>query len=105
MIPFYAQPGAGGASALPLSNYVNSKALANGVNEDETVPAGAYFAVFGANGDFYVKRGGTAALPTDVTNGSGSAANPYIIAVEPGDVIGIMAGATVLVTISYYGKG
>lgn len=99
------EQGSGGFSALPFSDFVNSKALAAGVNEDITVPDGAYFAIFSGSVNFYAKPGGTAAVPTDITNGSASILNPYIVAVTPGQVIGLIAAADCLVTISYYGKG
>ena len=101
----YPKQGSGGFSALPLSDYIDGKALAANTNEDITVPAGAHFAILGGTVDFYAKRGGTAAVPTDVADGSGSMLNPYIIAVEPGDIIGLISAATCLVTIAYYGKG
>lgn len=105
MLSGYPKQGSGGFSALPLSDYVDSKALAANTNEDITVPARAHFAVFGGTIDFYAKRGGTAAVPTDVADGTGSVLNPFIVAVEPGDVIGLISAATCLVTIAYYGKG
>lgn len=101
----YPKQGSGGFSALPLSDYIDAKALAANTNEDITVPAGAHFAIFGGTIDFYAKRGGTAAVPTDIADGTASMLNPYILAVEPGDIIGLIAGNTCLVTIAYYGKG
>jgi hypothetical protein len=101
----YPKQGSGGFSALPLSDYVDCKSLGVTTNEDITVPAGAHFAMFGGTIDFYAKRGGSAAIPTDVADGSGSILNPYIVAVEPGDIIGLISAAACLVTIAYYGKG
>lgn len=101
---FNPKQGSGGASALPLADYVDAKSLAANTNEDITVPARAHFAMFSATADFYAKRGGTAAVPGDVADGTASQLNPYLVAVEPGDVIGLVAPATTVVTISYFGK-
>lgn len=98
--------GGGGFSALTLSGYVDTRVLGVATNEDITVPAGAHFAILSGTIDFYAKRGGSAAIAAgDVTDGSGSVLNPYIIAVEPGDVIGLISAAACIVTISYFGKG
>lgn len=105
MKEFDIQKAGNDAGALPLPDYVNVKRFAAATNENETVPAGAYFAIFSADVDFYVKRGGTAAVPSDdVSDGSGSFLNPLIVSVIPGDVIGVIAIGSGTVTIAYYGN-
>ena len=102
----YPKQGSGGFSALPLSDYIDAKILAANTNETFTVPAGAHFVIFGGTADFYAKRGGTAAVPTDTADGTASMLNPYILAVEPGDTIGVISTpANTIVTAAYYGKG
>jgi len=84
------------------SDVVNSLALAAGVAESTTVPALAGKVFFSSTGTIYVKVGGTAAVPTDITNGTASELNPSCYIVSPGDVISVIAPATCIVTFSYY---
>lgn len=91
--------------ARPAPDYVNAKALSAGANEDETVPSGAKFVVFSATADFYAKRGGTAAVPGDVSDGSASELNPSIWQIDDITTIGLIAPATTVVTMSYYSGG
>ena len=59
------------------SSYVDNFDLAAGVADTVTVPTGAVIAVFSANTDFLIRRGGTATLITaDVEDGTGSILNP-----------------------------
>lgn len=95
-------------TALPISDYINAHVYAAATNEDETVPAGAHFAILTGTVAFYVKRGGTAAVPAgDVSNGSGSqlcvVGTQLSIAVTPGDVLGIIAVSAGVVTVAYFG--
>lgn len=88
------------ASALrPPPSYVDVRVLAANTNEDHTVPADGAYVIFSADcAEFYVKRGGTAAVPgADVTNGSGSELNPagYYVADISG---GANAGSSVAAT-------
>ncbi len=86
--------------------YVNAKSLAANTSETDTIPTGANFVLFGANCNFYAKPGATAAVPTDVTDGSASEANPqawYIKSSLTGMTqISVIAEGACLVTLSYY---
>lgn len=88
----------------PAPEYVDAMFLAASVNEDYTVPANANYLIFSANADFYVKKGGTAAVPsTEVADGSGSEMNPVGYSVEGGETLGFIApAADTVVTISVY---
>lgn len=93
------------AAALPLSQWVDARVVAANVSETVTVPAGAQFAIFNSNIDFYIKSGGAAAVPAaDVTDGTGSALNPQVIAVTPADTFGVISASAGIITISYYGS-
>jgi len=66
------------ADILRAPNYVNTAVLSSGVGQAFDVPAGCQFVFFGANCDFHVKYGSTAAaLPTSsLSTGSGNEINP-----------------------------
>src|SRR2546423_5218103 len=74
------RPGANGepifARSAPL--YVDARDLAATTNETHTVPAGADYVIFSADGDFYAKTNGAAAVPSDVTDGTASELNPVV---------------------------
>jgi hypothetical protein len=103
---FELAPAVGGTNSylrLPPT-YVAARVLAANVAEDHTVPTGAKYVVFSAScAAFYVKRGGTAAVPAgDVTDGTASELNPagyYIVGVT---TLGLIAPATCVVTMAFY---
>lgn len=87
----------------PLALYNDARVLAAGVAESVTVPAGASYAFFAGTADFYVRIGGTAAVPAaDVTDGTAPTLNPTARAVTPGDTLSIVSAATCIVTISWH---
>ncbi len=94
------------SSVRLVPTYINSRSLAANVSETDTIPTGANFVLFGANCNFYAKPGATAAVPTDVTDGTGSEANPqawYIKSSLTGITqISVIAEGACLVTLSYY---
>jgi len=95
------------AEALPLPDCVNVEVTAGAATPDQTVPAGAQFVRICSTVIFYLKRGGTAAVPAaDVSDGSGSqlyAANTeYWFAVTPAEVIGVAVGAAAIITFGYF---
>lgn len=60
----------------PMSKYVNSYALAAGVAETVTWPTGYEFCKIQGTDNYWIRSGGTAAVPTtDVTDGTASAMN------------------------------
>lgn len=70
-----------------------------------TVPAGARFALFSSNADFYARwDGGAAVVPSsNVVDGTGSELKPAARSVEAGDTFSLIAGAaTTAVTITFY---
>ena len=89
---------------VPFSNYVLAKSLAASVAESFTVPAGAAYVVFSANGDFYAKVGGTATVPGDVTDGTASELNPTARACSPASTISVISPYATVVTAAFYAK-
>ena len=93
-------------AAPVFSTYINGRALAANTNEDETVPSGAKIVAITPTVDCYIEPGGTAAVPTDVTDGSGSlligAGQTRWFALDDVANIGLISAATCLVTLEYY---
>lgn len=98
--------GAEDFSALPQPDWIDAKALAAGVAELFTVPDGAEFVLFSANATFAAKMGGptvTAAMPTDVADGSASMLNPSFRKITTGQThISVISAGTCLVTAEYF---
>ena len=88
------------ARSAPL--YIDARDLAASTNETHTVPAGADFVIFSADGDFYAKPNGAAAIPGDVTDGSASELNPVIWDLNGVTSIGLIASSGRKVTLSFY---
>jgi len=85
----------------PLASHVDAMVVTT--TEDYTVPAECNKIILSADGDFYAKKGGTAAIPgTEVSDGSGSELNPVCLQVSPGDVIGFIASVSTVITISCF---
>jgi hypothetical protein len=83
--------------------YIDARDLAANTNETHTVPAGADFVVFSADGDFYAKPNGAAAVPSgDVTDGSASELNSSHWDLNNVTSIGLIASAARKVTLSFY---
>lgn len=105
-VPPVSNNGEFNSSIRLVPTYVNARSLGAGVSETDTIPTGANFVLFGANCNFYAKRGATAAVPTDVTDGTASEANPqawYIkLSLTGITQISVIAEAACLVTLSYY---
>ena len=104
---FRIMPESGGAFASYLRvppTYIDVRVLGVATNEDHTVPSGAKWVVFSANcAAFYVKRGGTAAVPAgDVTDGSGSELNPSGYFVDGVSTLGLISPAACIVTMAFY---
>ena len=92
---------------LRAPNYVNTAVLAAATGEAFDVPAGAQYVSFGANVDFFVKWGSTAAsVPsTDYTDGSGSELNPTVRNIGSTNAttgLSLIAVTTGIVTMSWY---
>lgn len=60
----------------PAPVYVNARALAANVAETTVLPAGTRFVIFSADCNFYAKPGASAAVASDVTDGTASELNP-----------------------------
>ena len=83
--------------------YIDARDLAANTNETHTVPAGAEGVYFSADGDFYAKPNGAAAIPGDVTDGSASEINPKGWYLGDGITsIGLIAPAARKITLSFY---
>jgi Na+-transporting methylmalonyl-CoA/oxaloacetate decarboxylase beta subunit len=87
---------------------VMARVLAANTNESITPPTGAKYVIFSGNVDFFVKAGGTAAVPAaDVTDNSGSELNPagyWLIGADGAAVtsIGIISASAGIVTAAFY---
>ena len=88
------------ARSAPL--YIDARDLAANTNETHTVPAGADFVIFSADGDFYAKPNGAAAVPGDVTDGTASELNPVIWDLNGVTSIGLISSSARKVTLSFY---
>lgn len=88
----------------PAPDYINASVLAANVAEIQSVPSGAAFVLFSADGDFYALPNSGAAVPAaDVTNGSASELNPAAWFMHSGITgIGLIAELTRKVTLSFY---
>ena len=91
------------------SQYIDGFALAASTSERVALPSGATRVVISATANIAVKFGNssiTAAMPTDVTDGSGSELNPsgYLLNELASGVthIAIISDATCLVSLAYY---
>jgi hypothetical protein len=63
--------------ARPLSDHINARVLAAGVSETMSVPPTAkYVFICGSTTPVYFKFGASAAVPTDLDNGSASEVPP-----------------------------
>ena len=92
------------AIPAPANDSVLSRALAvAGTAESITVPAGAKYAVFSASADFACNPTGTAAIPTDVTDGTGSFVNPLIWEVTGVTTLSVVGFANdTYVSVAFY---
>jgi len=91
--------------APPPADYVDARVLAANVAESHSIPNGAKYVVFSADGNFYARFGAAAAVPAaDVTDGSASELNPEAREIPGGTTtIGLIATAATVVTLSFYG--
>ena len=99
------RPGANGELTFARSApfYIDARDLAAGVNKTHTVPAGADFVLFSADGDFYAKPNGAAAVPSgDITDGTASEICPNHWNLDNVTSIGLIAPAARKVTLSFY---
>ena len=84
----------------PMSTWTDAVVLGAGVAESYTVPSKCYLVVFNATGGFWVRKGGTAAIPsTEVTDGTAPFYMPAARLVSPGDTLSLISDAAVKVSI------
>ena len=94
--------------AYEQSDVIDARLLAANTAESHTIPTGAKFVRIAADVAVYVKIGGTAAVPAaDVTDGSASelltaSMPPMLFYLGAATAIGLIAGATAHVTLSFY---
>lgn len=93
--------------ARPAPDWVDALSLAANTNEywfktDALTASGAAFILFSADGDFYAKKNGPAAIATDVTDGTASELNPTIWSLTAVSGIGFIADSTRKVTLTVY---
>lgn len=90
--------------AFSWAEYVDSAFLVPNVAQTFTVPARAKIVLFNSLSDFFVKRGGPAAIPSaSVTNGTGSELSPRGKVVVQGETISLISSAANTVTLTYFG--
>lgn len=105
----YKTIGPGGASSFtpPLSDYVNSYALAASTAETITWPEGmTHCNIVGVAGvDYYVRAGGTATVPSaDTTDGTASARNVAQRARYESEVsFSIISAYATVITVEFWG--
>ena len=86
-----------------VATQIDAMVLAAGVAETYTLPSGCRYVMFSADGDFYARYAGTAAVPTtEVTDGTGAELNPAVRYVGDQTTISVIASATTIVTICAY---
>lgn len=81
-------------SALPFSDYVETKALAANTAEKIIVPDGAVYAVFSSDCDFVAKNDATAVVIADTTDGSGGVINPAVKYIKGVGYISVITAAS-----------
>lgn len=86
-----------------LTPTVYNQVLAANVAETFTVPAKCDLIIFGQSAIFYLRSGGTAAVPAaDVTDGTGSEISPAVRRVTPGDTFSLVAPAATIISLACY---
>lgn len=92
--------------ALPPSNWNDAKLLAANVAETFVVPDGANFVSLTSTADIYVKFNGTAAVSTDLADGTASELNPtmrrLLLAGAEVTYISVISETAAKVVASYY---
>lgn len=90
----------------PAPTYVNARVLAANVAETSTMPAGTKFVIFSADCNFYAKPGASAAVASDVTDGTASELNPaawyFANAATATQQITVISATACNVTLSAY---
>ena len=69
-----------------------------------TVPTGANFCIFAADGDFYVNYDTTAAVPTSTISEAGGELNPAIRYVGETTTLHIISAVSCKITLQFYSK-
>lgn len=92
-------------AVFPKPSYVNARALAAGVAESISVPSGANMVFLNTTAHTYVNMGGTAAVPTDLDDGSASAllsdgGQAYYL--DGVTTISVISAGTPIVTATFY---
>lgn len=90
----------------PAPTYVNARVLAANVAETSTLPADTRLVIFSADCNFYAKPGASAAVATDITDGTASELNPaawyFTNAAGATQQVTVIAASTCNVTLSAY---
>jgi hypothetical protein len=96
--------GAPAGLALPLSDYNDTIVLAAATAQTVTVPAGATVARFTATGDFWIRLGAVAVIPSgNVVDGTSPVLNPKIVSLDGVATFSIIAAATPSCCIEWFG--
>jgi hypothetical protein len=83
--------------------FVNAVVLAAGVESLSAVPSGANYCIFSADGDFYCRADGAAAIPAaSVSDGSAPELNSAQWDVNDVSSLHLIAPEDTVVTLSFY---
>ena len=89
--------------AINTSDTYYAGELAATTNQAVTLPADAHVCTFSANGDFYVRYDGSAAVvPTGAINADTVDLNPSVRDVSDVTTLNIVAPATTKITLAFY---
>ena len=106
MISLLIHGGANGnaTSGITPADTLYEISIAAATNQQLTVPAGATFAIFSGNGDFYVRYDGVAAtVPSSATWTTGNQElNPAIRKCAAGDTFDVIAPSACKITVAFY---
>ncbi len=94
----------GEAYALRPATCVLARSLAASTAESITVPTGARFCLFSANGDFYANYTTTATVPGDtaLADATASELNPAMRFISGVTTISVIAPAATIITAAFW---
>lgn len=88
--------------AIQVSDTIHAGDLVAGTKQDIVVPATAKFAVFSCTGDFWLKDGATAVIPSGALSSGATELNPSVRQVVTGETISVIAAAAQAISVAFY---
>ena len=93
-------------AVIEQSDTIYASVLAANTAEHVSIPSGANFVLFSADGDFYAKLKSAEediAVPTtEIADGSSPILNPMMLVCKGHTKINLVAGAATTITMSFY---